>query len=143
MAEEDESETQPKRVQMDEVDDSGRISEQQGQQQQDRRSVNSSRMPTARMTRPRLIRTPANKDDATVESQLVPDDETKEPHTPDILITEVKDQPELVEGDIDDGEESDVEPEYKQVTVETVDAEDDWDTDLEIEGKKKIYKVLL
>lgn len=137
MAEEDESETQPKRVQMDEVDDSGRISEQQGQQQQDRRSVNSSRMPTARMTRPRLIRTPANKDDATVETQLVPDDETKEPHTPDILITEVKDQPELVEGDIDDGEESDVEPEYKQVTVETVDAEDDWDTDLEIEGKKK------
>lgn len=132
VAEEGEAEVKQKRVQIDVMDDSGRVSNIQEEQQfEDRRSVNSSRLPTATMTRARLVRTPANKDDVPPQSPEPP--EHREPHTPDILITELKDPPELVEGESLD-EESDIEPEYKQVTVETVDAEEDWETDLEIEG---------
>ena len=49
--------------------------------------------------------------------------------------------PPLVEGDVEyPDSESDIEDEYKQVTVETIDQTDilneskEWDTDLEIEG---------
>ncbi|XP_053375061.1 leucine-rich repeat-containing protein 74B-like isoform X2 [Mercenaria mercenaria] len=125
--EEDNSKTE-KRVQIDIMDDSGRKSEME-----DRRSVNSMRMPT-HMTRARLVRTPANKDDAPEAHVSEESEEQGEPHEPDVLITELKEQPpDLVEGDVD--EESDIEPEYQQVTVETVDADEDWDTDLEIEDE--------
>lgn len=133
VAEEEEGEGKQKRVQID-IDDSGRMSEikeQSEQQAEDRKSVNSTRMPST-ITRARLVRTPANKDDVPTVPSPEPA-ESGEPHTPDILITELKNQPEVEEGDED--EESDIEPEYKQVTVETVNAEEDWDTDLEIEGK--------
>lgn len=122
--------TEEKHVQIDIMDDSGRISEME-----DRRSVNSMRMPKLnQMTRAKLVRTPANKDDTPEAPEPEPSDEPSEPHEPDVLITELKEQPpDLVEGDVD--EESDIEPEYQQVTVETVDAEEDWDTDLEIEGE--------
>lgn len=119
--------TSERRVTIDIMDDSGRRSDME-----DRRSVNSSRMPT-NMTRAMLVRTPANKDDISQAPSPDPTDEPVEQREPDVLITELKDQSELVEGDED--EESDIELEYRQVTVETVDAVDeDWDTDLEIEG---------
>lgn len=118
---------QERRVTIDIMDDSGRKSDME-----DRRSVSSSRMPT-NMTRAMLVRTPANKGDTPQAPSPDPTDESVEQHEPDVLITELKDQSELVEGDEDD--ESDIELEYRQVTVETVDAVDeDWDTDLEIEG---------
>jgi len=151
VVEEEEGDLTNRRVQMDIMDDAGRISEQpeqelieqqqfeqqqQEQQQHDRRSVSSSRMPSTKTLRPRLVRTPANKDDVTVVPE--PEHPPEEPHTPDVLITELKDPPEVVEGDVDEDSESDIEPEYKQITVETVDVEEDWDTDLEIEGKEHL-----
>lgn len=111
-------------IQMDTMDDSGRVSEMKS---------DSVRMPSTLTTRARLVRTPAHRDDAPRVMFPESAEEQTERHEPDILITELKEQPELVEGD-DDGEESDIEPEYRQVTVETVDVEEDWDTDLEIEG---------
>ncbi|KAL4238564.1 hypothetical protein ACF0H5_003271 [Mactra antiquata] len=122
--EEDETNTQ-KRVHIDVMDASGRISELETRS-------DSTRMPTTHTTRAKLVRTPANKDDPPqqVTSPSPPQEEQK---TPDVLITEVKQQSELVASDAD--EESDIEPEYKQVTVETVDVEEDCDTDLEIEDE--------
>ena len=127
-----------KRVQINEMDDSGRVSDVAD----GKRSVNSSRVPT-QAVRAMLVRTPANKDgsDATPRA---PDENRTEQREPDILITEVKDQlPQLVEGDDDDG--SDIEADYKHVNIETVDAgsaEEDWDTDLELEGKIFLYMIL-
>lgn len=128
MAEEESESQTERRVQINIMDDSGRKSEME-----DRKSVNSMRMPK-NMTRAMLVRTPANKDDAPEQTNEDETREHSEQQEPDILITELKEQPpDLVEGDVD--EESDIEPEYQQVTVETVDAEEDWDTDLEIEGE--------
>lgn len=110
------------------VDDSGRVSEVDTGSQ----SVNSFRVPT-QAARARLIRTPKTKDEDIDQSEFT------EPRTvqtePDILITELKDQGDA-QTDEEEGDESDIEPEYKQVTVETVNAEEDWDTDLEIEDHK-------
>ncbi|XP_060577123.1 leucine-rich repeat-containing protein 74B-like [Ruditapes philippinarum] len=128
VAEEDSGSQTERRVQIDIMDDSGRKSEMD-----DRKSVNSTRMPK-NMTRAMLVRTPANKDDAPEPPHEEEIQEHTEQQEPDILITELKEQPpDIVEGDAD--EESDIEPEYQQVTVETVDAEEDWDTDLEIEDE--------
>lgn len=128
VAEEDSGSQTERRVQIDIMDDSGRKSEMD-----DRKSVNSTRMPK-NMTRAMLVRTPANKDDAPEPPHEEEIQEHTEQQEPDILITELKEQPpDIVEGDAD--EESDIEPEYQQVTVETVDADEDWDTDLEIEDE--------
>lgn len=101
---------------------------------EDLRSQNS-RIPRQKM-RAILVRTPANKDEPI--SSPIEDEFDREPHEPDILITELKEPP-LVEGDVEyPDSESDIEDEYKHVTVETVDQDilnesKEWDTDLEIE----------
>ncbi|XP_052770274.1 leucine-rich repeat-containing protein 74B-like isoform X2 [Mya arenaria] len=123
-----------RRVQIEIMDDSGRHSEMN---ELDRaKSVHSgTRMPQT-VSRAKLVRTPANKDDHASAPFPEHSENEREIHEPNILITELKDYPpEYVEGDEEDEEESDVEPEYKQVTVETMNAEEDWDTDLEIEDE--------
>ncbi|XP_052276174.1 leucine-rich repeat-containing protein 74B-like isoform X1 [Dreissena polymorpha] len=120
---------QGKRVQIDIMDDSGRRSEIiEGD-----RAPSVSRMPST-MTRAMLVRTPANKDGSGDSRSPEVSDDERVPHEPDILITELKEQ-ELVEGDADPDEGSDIEQEYRQVTIETVEADEDWDTDLEIEDE--------
>jgi len=127
--EEEELQTE-RHVQIDIMDDSGRLTDINEEERA--KSVNSaSRMPMA-MTRARLVRTPASKDERISAPSPESPEENHDPHEPDVLITELKDPP--TENSDDEAEESDIEPEYQQVTVETVDAEEDWDTDLEVEG---------
>ena len=116
--------------------------EAQEDEEHDERVESTPRLPR-QDTRVRLVRTPARKDreSPTEQPADIADDQ--------LLITELKDseyeavdESEKAEKDEKDRELSDKESdeeEIKRVTIETVDVEpnpdEEWDTDLEEEGK--------